>query len=251
MRTGTAPPVSISTAPRTLRGTPASLVFVMTPAFRGRDDGALSRRTKQTRDASGDGSRDHDGAARGRTVLKPCRFRSALAWILVAGTVHLAGCAHGAGAATTPASVAASTPMNQRDGLPEALGGVWYRDDPAGHAQCTRYRAASPHTIDEESIAMIGSLVITPGLVHAYAEYGEGTFFVVKAATRNAAAWRIDVAIGMDTIPAGDADDGSDVYRLELDQDKLRWEPWDSAVRSPAYFRCDAVRSDYLGRATP
>ena len=32
MRTGTAPPVSISTAPRTLRGTPAGLVFVMTAA---------------------------------------------------------------------------------------------------------------------------------------------------------------------------------------------------------------------------
>src|SRR5690606_6996807 len=58
--------------------------------------------------------------------------------------------------------------------------GVWYPDD--AQAQCGHYlQAPGPDDdVDADTIALVGALVVTPRLVHAYAEYGEGEFHLVK-----------------------------------------------------------------------
>lgn len=244
MRTGPAPFAAVSRTHRPWRH-PAGIVAAVAILGRDRSGAALPRRSTRARPAP-DRSRAHGDSPSGRHHL-----HTALAWSLFAATAALAGCSHRDAIATPPAALThADPPAMQRARLPEELGGVWYVDDPAGHAQCARYRAASPHWGDEESIAMVGSLVVTPDLIHEYAEYGEGNFFAVRSVTRRDSAWRIDVAIGTDTIPRGGPDDALDVYRLELDQDRLYWEPWDTAAKGLAYFRCDAVRRGAGNRAS-
>ncbi|MEP6907601.1 MAG: hypothetical protein ABI858_06420 [Pseudoxanthomonas sp.] len=65
--------------------------------------------------------------------------------------------------------------------LPNELTGVWHRDDEGGRENCRSYRDAKPNNelIDDQHY-LIGSLIITRNLVHAYSEYGEGNFYAVK-----------------------------------------------------------------------
>ena len=93
---------------------------------------------------------------------------------------------------------------------------------------------------------MIGSIVITPRLIHEYSEYGEGNFNALREiASLGDGVWQVEVLVGIDFIPTDDDDSGTDAYLLELRQERLRWEPrranrecsWD-------YFRCGDVRAD-------
>ena len=251
MRTGSASPLSILSAPAARRAAPADAAHVGASPPRPGDGGTSPPSTQASRAMADDLPDCRGTGPRARPLQTLCRTHSVLAWILIVCAAHSAGCAH-AGASPANWSVAsADTPRSRSDELPETLRGVWYRDDPTGHAQCERYRSASPQVTDEESVAMIGSLVITPSLVHEYADYGEGTFFAVRAVNRSGDAWQIEATVGTDTIPAVEPDQDSDLYRLELAQDKLLWEPWDDPLQSQPYFRCGDVRPDYLGRAAP
>jgi len=251
MHTGSASPLSILSAPAAQRAVPADAAHVGRSPSRPGDGGTPPSSTRASRAMAGDLPDCRGTGPRARPLQKLRLARSVLAWILIVCAAHSTGCAH-AGAITANSSAAsADTPMSRPDELPEALRGVWYRDDATGHAQCERYRGASPQVIDEESIAMIGSLVITPRLVHEYADYGEGTFFAVRTINRSGNAWQIEAAVGIDTISTLEPDQDPDPYRLELAQGKLLWEPWDDALQSQPYFRCGNVRPDYLGRAAP
>ncbi|HZF98074.1 MAG TPA: hypothetical protein VEY92_07495 [Pseudoxanthomonas sp.] len=65
--------------------------------------------------------------------------------------------------------------------MPETLIGVWHRNDSDGRQACAAYKKfASASEIDEESNALLGGLIITKDLVHAYSEYGEGNFYAIK-----------------------------------------------------------------------
>lgn len=94
-------------------------------------------------------------------------------------------------------------------------------------------------------MAMIGSLVIAPRLVHEYAEYGEGAYNAVRSVAQvDDSTWRVEVEIGIDSMPSGHRDPDFDTYRLVLTQHGLGWSQWGRHEDpSPMYFRCDAVRS--------
>lgn len=133
--------------------------------------------------------------------------------------------------------------------LPTELIGVWSRDDAGGRAQCDRYRAlpADAGGSDEGSISLIGSLVITPTMIHEYSEYGEGNFNAVKAieSLRDGSSWRVKVQVGIDTIPVDEDRSEMDPYRLELQQGKLTWAPEASHdERASTYFKCGEIRRD-------
>ncbi|MCD9032108.1 hypothetical protein LDO32_10280 [Luteimonas sp. Y-2-2-4F] len=133
------------------------------------------------------------------------------------------------------------------------LHGVWHRDDAAGRAQCDRHRAL-PEDIGEGDagwMSMVGSLVITPGLVHEYAEYGEGGFNVVEDIERlGEGAWRIDARVGTDAMPDDDEETGT--FLLALRRERLRWSPQGTGGEPAAgYFRCANVRTDLYRAAGP
>src|SRR5690606_26769338 len=131
--------------------------------------------------------------------------------------------------------------------LPDHLLGLWHRDDLSGRAQCERYRASlvAAGESDERSIAMIGSLIIAPRLIHEYAEYGEGAYHALTdVAQVDDSTWRVEVETGIDSLPSGQGDADLDNYRLVLIQHRLGWSPWGGHEDpSSMYFRCDAVRS--------
>lgn len=168
---------------------------------------------------------------------------------LLALTLSGLGCARDARPPTPAASP--STPpdsQSQQVALPTALRGVWYRDDAVGRAQCDRYRAL-PEDIgetDEGWISMIGSIVITPTLIHEYSEYGEGNFNVVKEiANLGDGSWQVKVHVGIDSMPDDDSDLEVEAYLLELQQEQLSWEPYrTNGEHAPSYFRCGDVRTD-------
>lgn len=150
----------------------------------------------------------------------------------------------------TPSDIASNRldPQSRPAELPTAVHGVWHRLDEAGRAQCERYLAL-PEDIsetDEGWISMLGSVVITPTLIHEYAEYGEGNFNLVHAITdQGDGSWLVTVNVGIDFIPAADDTSGLDTYQLNLQQQELRWEPRRFLGRDgPAYFRCGSLRAD-------
>ena len=91
---------------------------------------------------------------------------------------------------------------------------------------------------------MVGSIVITPRLIHEYSEYGEGNFNEVREiASLGDGSWRVKVQVGIDSMPADDAH--FEAYLLELQQERLSWEPYKADEESPSsYFRCGDVRTD-------
>ena len=137
------------------------------------------------------------------------------------------------------------------DAVPKQFMGIWYRDDPHARGQCDKYHRARSRQVDpdEGSIAMIGSIVVTPGLIHAYAEYGEGNYNAVRHVARVAeSVWRVDVEISLDVMPSGDRYDIPETFRLEMTPNGMIWTPWHALDQSPTlYFRCGAVRDDLYG----
>lgn len=131
--------------------------------------------------------------------------------------------------------------------LPEALTGVWYPDDTEGAASCQRYRTLSgaKEGHDEAVMALVGSLVVTPDLIHVFAEYGEGDFHVLERVDpEGGGTWRVDARLGIDALPDERASEDRAVSRLSLHDGKLRWESPARAGNASTYFRCGSVKSD-------
>lgn len=213
-------------------------------------DGTRASRTGRNEQAGVPRACDHAGSAQSRSGRKPSmapRPRVARGTGLVALSLAFSGCAHDTLPVSAEAAATIPTPVVGVNELPDHLLGLWHRDDPSGRAQCERYRAIPAATggSDERSIAMIGSLVIAPRLIHEYAEYGEGAYNVVTSLAQvDDSTWRVEVEIGIDSMPSGHGDSDLDTYRLVLTQHRLGWSPWGRHVdSSPKYFRCDAVRS--------
>lgn len=93
---------------------------------------------------------------------------------------------------------------------------------------------------------MVGSIVITPTLIHEYSEYGEGNFNAVKEiASLGDGFWRVKVHVGIDSMPTDDADLEVETYLLELQQERLSWEPHGSnGEHASSYFRCGDVQAE-------
>ncbi|MGY1531266.1 hypothetical protein [Luteimonas sp. A649] len=178
----------------------------------------------------------------------PNRYTALLAalLVLILSGLGMVRDAHSA----TPSAIPSTrlNPRSQPVALPTAVHGVWHRHDVAGRAQCERYLAL-PEDIgetDEGWMSMVGSIVITPTLIHEHSEYGEGNFNVVKEiADLGDGSWLVSVQVGFDFIPAADDDLGVDTYRLDLQQRILRWEPRRfEGEHEPGYFRCGDLRAD-------
>lgn len=164
-------------------------------------------------------------------------------------------------AATTSADAQPVAGATKGGQLPAELLGVWHADDEEGRAACARYRAL-PATLPEETFdvgdvphwaTMVGAMVVTPRLMHSYAEYGEGNFYeIVKVSSTGTNAWMLKARVGIDVIP--DADDAlvteTILVKLEGDRMRLAW-PDDPREQSETSFRCGDVRSDLYGPADP
>ncbi len=155
-------------------------------------------------------------------------------------------------AATTaqPAETASAAPDLERQlaTLPAELIGVWSNDHADGRAQCDRYRAL-PVDIgesDDGSISLIGSVVITPRMIHQYSEYGEGNFNAVRTIeTLGPGDWTVAVQVGIDTVPTDQDQSGTNTYRLKLRQGRLSLKSEAPAEgRASVYFRCGDIRRD-------
>lgn len=148
--------------------------------------------------------------------------------------------------------------------LPREALGVWSTDDAEGRRRCETYRSL-PATLpddahDAASAALVGSLVITPTLVHAYSEYGEGDFHAPHRVRRlGPDRWKVESVVGVDAMPSAAADsaEGDRPFRtthvLRLAGSRLSWRESTSSDHRPsdpaptaadAYFRCGDVRND-------
>ena len=87
--------------------------------------------------------------------------------------------------------------------MPDALLGVWHRNDDEGRKSCDSYKAVrSVNEITEESNALLGGLIVIEDMVHAYAEYGEGDFYAVKQVVNlGGQGWKVDAFVYTDTMP--------------------------------------------------
>ena len=132
--------------------------------------------------------------------------------------------------------------------LPGVLTGVWYSDDADGASSCRRYRALSraKKGHDEAVAALVGSLVVTPDLIHVFAEYGEGDFLVVERSEPDGGyAWRVTTRLGIDAMPDWQSVEDREISRLSLRGGKLTWESFARfGSTPPTYFKCDALRQD-------
>lgn len=169
---------------------------------------------------------------------------SAVACLLSAcGTTAAEQSSHptSSGAATGVAAKADHPSTN----LPAELAGVWSSDDADGRAQCDRYRAlpADVGESDEGSTSLIGSVVITPSMIHRYSEYGEGNFYAVRGVeSLGAGIWKVTVQLGIDAMPSAEDRSEMETHRLEVRQGRLNWEPQPAEDR--VYFRCGDIRRD-------
>lgn len=93
---------------------------------------------------------------------------------------------------------------------------------------------------------MIGSLVITPGLIHEFSEYGEGNFNVVKEVeSAGDGLWWVKVQVGIDYMPTDDMQLETDTYQIKLHQERLGWgAPEAGEEHASIFFRCGNVRDD-------
>lgn len=193
---------------------------------------------------------DHDAPP--AATMAPAPSRRARPTVLV--LAGLLACPSLVQGAPRPQADDAAPPVPRADAarIPEPALGVWYPDD--AQAQCGHYlQAPGPDDdVDADTIALVGALVVTPRLVHAYAEYGEGEFHLVKRVEQVAdATWRVEADVGIDVLPDPSVPADAvapEVFRLDLRSDAMTWSRWEpgagaddaSAVH---YVRCGAVRA--------
>lgn len=130
--------------------------------------------------------------------------------------------------------------------LPSSLLGIWYENNADGKRSCKAYRKIkSSNDSDAVSDSLVGSLVITAKLVHAYSEYGEGNFYAVKKVTKSGNhGWKVDTLLYIDTMPSGEEyGSGAETLNLLVESGVLvvTFEGWKDERNSQRYFRCSEV----------
>ena len=89
---------------------------------------------------------------------------------------------------------------------------------------------------------MIGS-----HLVHAYSDYGEGDFYVVKRVAKTGGqTWEVDALVGTDSMPVEGADDYQGTFRFSVASGLLSmYEAGTAQDTTPAraFFKCGKVLS--------
>lgn len=91
---------------------------------------------------------------------------------------------------------------SQQASYPHAIRGIWFDDSKEGKAQCLAYKNADKTNDDEVSARLVGAVLISGALMHAYSEYGEGNFYALRKLEKTGRnSWRAAVAIGIDSVP--------------------------------------------------
>lgn len=130
--------------------------------------------------------------------------------------------------------------------MPDALLGVWHRNDDEGRKSCDSYKAVSSvNDITEESNALMGGLIIIEDMVHAYAEYGEGDFYAVKNVSnlgRN--SWKVDALVYTDTMPTEGGYAVKSTLNFVIESELLSVNEMNTLGDNKdesKFFRCDKV----------
>lgn len=150
---------------------------------------------------------------------------------------------------------AASKKKAMKPVMPIELRGIWSDNDADGRSQCHRYKSAAKHRRDDDSvsISLIGSLVITKNLIHAYSEYGEGDFYgVTRIVPAGRNKWQITAQVSIDTLPSEEDKEDLETFRLDLISKILYWKNYESenhknlaADDSPGYFKCAPLTKEF------
>lgn len=128
--------------------------------------------------------------------------------------------------------------------VPETLRGVWYADGPEGRAACKTYLSVDAATIERTGAdPLVGSVVVTPGMVHRYSEYGEGNFFRIGTIDKDSdGTWVLNGRVFIDVVPDGNEHGDGHAERFSLAKDGKSFSS--SEVPGQSFFRCGDVRSD-------
>jgi hypothetical protein len=124
--------------------------------------------------------------------------------------------------------------------MPKKLRGIWSDNNADGKSQCERYRLATRRgrtdEDDELSNSLVGSLVITRHMIHAYSDYGEGNFYAIKQVSRmQGDKWNVTAQLGIDFLPYDEVAEDMVALELHLSSGLLYWKDEDVSSR---YFRC-------------
>jgi hypothetical protein len=102
------------------------------------------------------------------------------------------------------AALAAATAnaADKKPFYPGVLQGIWYDHDADGSALCQAYKNADKRNSDAVSGLLVGAVLISGPMMHAYSEYGEGNFYELRGLKKTGRdEWRVAVASGIDTSP--------------------------------------------------
>ena len=130
--------------------------------------------------------------------------------------------------------------------MPDTLLGAWHRNDDDGRRDCEAYRRIkSASDITEETGGLVGALMIARNLVHAYSDYGEGDFYVVKRVVKTGdQTWEVDALVGTDSMPSEELHDGEDRVRFTAVSGMLTMSQLDSrdgSTYASQFVRCGDV----------
>lgn len=122
----------------------------------------------------------------------------------------------GVGPFTGPLAASKTVAGDKWPPYPRALQGIWFDNNAEGRAQCQAYKSADKTDRDEVSGRLVGGVLISGSIMHAYSEYGEGNFYQLRRLEKvGRDNWRVAVAVGIDTVPeASQAED--DVFAVQL-----------------------------------
>jgi len=130
--------------------------------------------------------------------------------------------------------------------MPEALIGVWHRNDDEGRKSCDSYKAVrSVDEITEESNALMGGLIIIEDMVHAYSDYGEGNFYAVKnVVDLGGQNWKVDTLVYIDTMPTEGEYADKGIFHFIVESELLSMKEVDALEENrdeSRFFRCGGV----------
>ncbi len=130
--------------------------------------------------------------------------------------------------------------------MPDALIGVWHSNDRDGRLDCEAYRKIeSASAITEETGGLIGGLMITSHLVHAYSDYGEGDFYLVKRIVGlGNQQWEVEALVGVDSMPSEEVADFKGTFRFDVVSGLLSMTEVGAAegtAQASNFFKCGEV----------
>ena len=130
--------------------------------------------------------------------------------------------------------------------MPDALIGVWHRNDDEGRRSCDSYKAVrSVNEITEESNALMGGLIIIEDMVHAYSDYGEGDFYAVKHVVNlGRQSWKVDALVYIDTMPTEGGYGAESALNFVIESELLSMNEMsvlEGNKDEPKFLRCGEV----------